>query len=248
MEKFLFLDLDDTIFQTARKCASLEHAEPASYNLQGEPSSYFLPKQKALLSSLAREWRIIPTTARTRAAYARVDLAELCQDGAILNHGGTVVMQNGLDDATWQAKMVTDLKPQYLAITTIKQSIEQYAQLYNMTVLVRITTESECTYYVEVRHHQADYAALQQLLQVFITPLLEQYPDFIAYLNSNSLTILPRCVNKSHAVAYKIASLKQQYGEIITMGMGDSASDMPFMALCDYVMSPKNTQLHGLLQ
>ena len=74
MEKFLFLDLDDTVFQTARKCASLEYASPASYNLAGEASSYFLPKQRQLLKALSREWRIIPTTARTQASYARVEL------------------------------------------------------------------------------------------------------------------------------------------------------------------------------
>ncbi|MBW6454080.1 MAG: hydrolase, partial [Methyloprofundus sp.] len=84
MEKFLFLDLDDTVFQTARKCASLDQATPASYNLAGQPSSYFSPKQQAVLQLLAEQWRIIPTTARAQASYARVDLGVPCVDGAIL--------------------------------------------------------------------------------------------------------------------------------------------------------------------
>jgi len=247
MEKFLFLDLDDTVFQTARKCASLDQATPASYNLAGEPSSYFLPKQRALLQTLAEQWRIIPTTARTQASYARVDLGVACFDGAILNHGATILGADGCEDSQWRAKIDSPLSALSAALLAIKQAIECYAEQYALDILVRITTESSLDYYVEVRHHNADAFALQGLLQDYIQPLLLDYSDFQVYLNNNSLTILPHCVNKSHAVEYRIKALEQEYGEIVTMGMGDSLSDAPFMALCDYVMTPKHTQLHGCL-
>ncbi|MCF7970227.1 MAG: hypothetical protein K9L22_03555 [Methylococcaceae bacterium] len=247
MEKFLFLDLDDTIFQTARKCASLDQATPASYNLAGDPSSYFLPKQQVLLQTLAEQWRIIPTTARTQASYARVALGIPCLDGAILNHGATILDADGREDSRWRAKIDLPLSTLSAALLTIKQTIERYAEQHALDLLVRVTTESSLDYYVEVRHHQADIVALQGLLQGYIQPLLLNYTDFQVYLNNNSLTILPHCVNKSHAVEYRIKSLEQEYGEIVTMGMGDSLSDAPFMALCDYVMTPKHTQLHGFL-
>lgn len=247
MEQFLFLDLDDTVFQTARKCTSLEQAVPASYNVAGEPSSYFLPKQLALLQTLAEQWRIIPTTARTQASYARVELGVPCMDGVILNHGATILCTDGVEDKQWRAQIAEPLVPLSNILTQIKKTIEQYAQAQDMELLVRITTESGLDYYVEVRHLSADHVELKKLLQIFIQPLLKKYTDFQVYLNSNSLTILPRCVNKAHAVEYRINALEQEYGEIITMGMGDSLSDMPFMALCDYVMTPKHTQLHGCL-
>jgi len=247
MEKFLFLDLDDTVFQTARKCTSLDQATPASYNLSGEPSSYFSPKQRLLLQTLAEQWRIIPTTARTQASYARVDLGVSCIDGAILNHGATILRTDGEEDNQWRTQIAEPLIPLSNILIQIKQVIEQHAQIQGIALLVRITTESDLDYYVEVRHRQANHAELQDLLHSFIQPLLVEYTDFQVYLNSNSLTILPRCVNKAHAVEYRIKTLEQEYGEIMTMGMGDSLSDMPFMALCDYVMTPKNTQLHGSL-
>ncbi len=247
MEKFLFLDLDDTVFQTARKCPSLEQAMPASYNLAGEPSSYFLPKQLVLLKGLAEQWRIIPTTARTQASYARVDLGVACLDGAILNHGATILDADGMEDSQWRAQIDSPLSALSAALLAIKQAIECYAEQQVLDILVRITTESSLDYYVEVRHLQANASALQSLLQNYIQPLLLDYSGFQVYLNNNSLTILPCCVNKSHAVEYRIKALEQEYGEIVTMGMGDSLSDAPFMALCDYVMTPKHTQLHGCL-
>ena len=244
MEKFLFLDLDDTVFQTARKCASLEYASPASYNLAGEASSYFLPKQRQLLKDLSRQWRIIPTTARTQASYARVELGVSCADGTILNHGATILCADGREDRQWRIKTESSLKALSPLLVQIKQAIEQYAHINDIAVLVRIIHESGLEYCTEVRHHQADYAQLQNLLTQYIQPLLMEYIDFKVYLNGNCLTILPRCVNKAHAVEYCIQALEQQYGEIITMGMGDSLSDLPFMTLCDYVMTPKHTQLH----
>lgn len=247
MGKFLFLDLDDTVFQTARKCTSLEHAVPASYNLAGTPSSYFLPKQRRLLQGLSEQWRIIPTTARTQASYARVELGVACTDGAILNHGATILCADGQEDEQWRTKIEVPLKALSSLLVPIKESIARYAQAHGIEVLVRITTESDLNYYVEVRHKQANNAELQSLLKQYIQPLLADYVDFKVYLNSNSLTILPCCVNKAHAVAYYIKMLEQQYGEILTMGMGDSLSDAPFMALCDYVMAPKDTQLHEQL-
>ncbi|MCK5726895.1 MAG: hypothetical protein KAH22_08745 [Thiotrichaceae bacterium] len=247
MKKFLFLDLDDTVFQTRRKCDSLEHATPAAFSLSGEPSSYYLPKQKILLKLLQDHWQIIPTTARTKAAYKRVELGVPCESGAILNHGATILLPNGQEDKQWRATIETQLLKLQPLFSQLKQAIEQYAEQHDLNLLVRIIDEAELEYYVEVRHHDKKYKVLQDLLTNCIRPLLANSLDCQAYLNSNLLSILPNIVNKSHAVNYQLEKLKQQYGEIMTMGMGDSQSDAPFIALCDYAMIPQGTQLHQQL-
>ena len=247
MEKFLFLDLDDTVFQTRRKCASLEQATPAAYALSGEPSSYSLPKQKTLLALLHEQWRIIPTTARTQAAYVRVDLGVPCNNGVILNHGATILDENGQEDGQWRARLEPQLATVQAMFSELKQVIEQYAEQQHIELLVRIIHEAGLDFYVEVRHHQAVYAELHSILVNCVQPLLQEFTAFQAYLNSNSLTILPRSINKSHAVNYRLDALKQQYGEILTMGMGDSLSDAPFIAQCDYAMIPQGAQLHQQL-
>lgn len=247
MEKFLFLDLDDTVFQTRRKCSSLERAIPAAYSLSGKPSSYFLPKQKELLRLLHDQWRIIPTTARTKAAYERVNLGISCDDGAIVNHGATILLANQQEDSEWRARIEPTLMALETMLQQLRQAISAYAKQHHIDLLVRIIDEAGLSYYVEVRHHQAIYEQLHSVLDDCIQPLLKRFPQFQAYLNSNSLTILPRIVNKSHAVNYRLDTLRQQYGEIITMGMGDSLSDASFIALCDYAMVPQRTQLHQKL-
>ena len=242
MEKFLFLDLDDTVFQTKRKCNTLANTAIASYNLKGEASSYFSAKQVLLMQGLSEQWRIIPTTARTQASYARVNLGLSCHEGAILNHGGTVLLNDGLEDKTWQTHIKNQLIPLTPLLTQLQHAIQQYAISQYLDILVRITHESDCDFYIEVRHKHANNTELSCLLVDYIQPLLSKHPDFEAYLNGNSLTILPHCINKSHAVTYKIEALKQQYGDILTMGFGDSLTDLAFMAHCDYTMLPKQSQ------
>lgn len=247
MEKFLFLDLDDTVFQTRRKCSDNKQVSIASYNLAGQPSSYFLPKQKTLLALLDEQWRIIPTTARTQDAYARVDLGLSLYDGAILNHGGTIISADGQVNTQWYDAIQSQLEVAYPLFPQIKKSIQCYAKQHNMDVMIRVIEEAELQYYIEVRHNQAVFSELELVLMQCVKPLLQKMRLFDVYLNSNSLTILPKCINKLHAVDYRIGVLKHDYGEILTMGMGDSLSDAPFIALCDYAMIPQNTQLHQQL-
>ena len=44
-------------------------------------------------------------------------------------------------------------------------------------------------------------------------------------------------------MAYVSDLLRAEHGEILTLGMGDSRSDGPFLALCDYAITPRHSQL-----
>jgi predicted mannosyl-3-phosphoglycerate phosphatase (HAD superfamily) len=67
------------------------------------------------------------------------------------------------------------------------------------------------------------------------------------HLNGNNLAVLPKIINKESAVSYLIDVYRQQHPELLTFGAGDSKTDAPFMALCDYALIPKNTQLFKTL-
>jgi predicted mannosyl-3-phosphoglycerate phosphatase (HAD superfamily) len=48
-------------------------------------------------------------------------------------------------------------------------------------------------------------------------------------------------------VQYLLDHYRRQHPEILTFGAGDSRTDAPFLALCDYALIPKNTQLFKTL-
>ena len=93
MRILTFLDLDDTIFQTERKCPPGASLEVGAVNRAGEPLSFMTPAQKTLLTWLLSTTMVIPTTGRDAAALSRVRLPSGCRfsRGAIVNHGGTIL-------------------------------------------------------------------------------------------------------------------------------------------------------------
>ena len=93
MKEFLFLDLDDTIFQALRKCENPDQVSTAAYLENGESISYFSEKQKILLTRLTERAIIIPTTARSFGAFKRVNIN--FTDFAILDFGGIILKPDG---------------------------------------------------------------------------------------------------------------------------------------------------------
>ena len=62
---FVFADLDDSLFNSARKCPPGVPLEPAALLKNGEVVSYTNPRQRALLHWLRQGATIVPVTARS---------------------------------------------------------------------------------------------------------------------------------------------------------------------------------------
>ena len=93
MKKFLFADLDDTLFQTFEKCAASDALEPAAYYKDGSICSYTTRAQRAFLSFVQDGMTVIPTTARDHDGLRRVHLP--FDSYAVINYGGVVLLPGG---------------------------------------------------------------------------------------------------------------------------------------------------------
>jgi hypothetical protein len=63
------------------------------------------------------------------------------------------------------------------------------------------------------------------------------------HLNDNNLALLPPWVNKRHAAAHMIATVRDEVPGTPIIGVGDSTSDVGFMDLCDFAVTPTRSQL-----
>ena len=61
--------------------------------------------------------------------------------------------------------------------------------------------------------------------------------------NGNNLAVLPAWLDKAHAVAHLQQHYRARYGAILSIGMGDSTGDLPFMRHCDYLLTPAGSQI-----
>ena len=121
MQTYVFLDLDDTIFQTRGKCPPDEASSliPAAFHRDGNPLSFMSARQRQLFEWLSASATVIPVTARSESAYRRVRLP--FHHAAILDFGGVVLLPTGQLDKQWDQKirpiMLPDVPPSSVAVT-----------------------------------------------------------------------------------------------------------------------------------
>ena len=243
MHSLVFVDLDDTLFQTLRKCGDSEVLQPRAYLKDGSVISYATPKQIWLWQWLNQADVIIPVTARNHDALSRVDLPFAHE--AVINHGAVVLDKQGNLDSTWQAYMNETLPAYTLELKDLWLAVDAYAAKHP-GLKPRLVDDFSITWYGVIKHEQADAAdaALNDLLQAVIV----KHPAVInqrlyCHVNGNNLAVIPKIINKADAVNYLLDQYRQQYTDLISFGIGDSKTDLPFMRLCDYAMVPQKSQL-----
>jgi hydroxymethylpyrimidine pyrophosphatase-like HAD family hydrolase len=242
MELFVFLDLDDTIFQTKRKCPQDQPIFPAAFAKDGSVTSFFTAKQAKLLNILHRRTRLIPTTARNHNSFLLAKIESF--DYAIINHGGLILNGDGTIHQNWFNIVKHKLEPALADLQALKNLLEVEATKYDIKFNIRLISDFNITFYLLVKQHERKNEALKMLLTEVIEPYLKKHKlDFYCHFNDNNLAVLPRFLNKAIAVNFLQQELNKQYAEYLSIGMGDSLTDIPYMQLCDYFITPKNSQI-----
>ena len=242
MELFVFLDLDDTIFQTKRKCPENAKITPAAFLKDGSPISYFTEKQRHLFNLLNKKTRLIPTTARNENAFKRACIDDF--DYAIINHGGIILNRDGSVHQGWYQKIEPQVNAMLPDLKALEAHVQQFANQQQVPYNIRLISDFGLTFYLLVKHQERDKNTLKMLYEQVISPYIEsQQLDFYCHLNDNNLAVLPKFLNKAPAVSFLQEQLEKEHKEYLSFGMGDSLTDVPYMQLCDYFITPTNSQI-----
>lgn len=250
MQSFIFIDLDDTLFQTLRKCEQYTSGDsdakfkPRAYLKDGSPISYSTAKQDKLWEWLSNTAALIPVTARNFDAFSRVTLP--FANEVILNHGAVILDKNRQMDSEWGAYMAKILPDYQHDLFDLWKQVEHYA-LSNPSLRPRLIDDFGMIWYGVIKHQDANEEALNELLEAVIAKHEAVVSGRLYWhANSNNLAVIPSVVGKAHAVKFLMEKYALEHGNVFTVGMGDSKTDLPFMSLCDYTLIPKNTQLGKL--
>ena len=246
MKKFLFVDLDDTLFQTPGKCADEKDLRPAAYLKDGSACSFTTPRQRAFFELMHREMTLIPATARNRDALGRVDLP--FSSYAIIDYGGVVLTPGGALDGDWLEIMRADMARSLDGLKQAIDVIDSYSATVGLKGRARLIEDYATPFYIVVKDpdKQAERLALIEREALTSWIASETGQDFYIHRNGNNLAVLPKTLNKARAVHHVRQRLEREHGDIMTLGMGDSKSDARFMAACDYAIVPSGTQLSAL--
>lgn len=94
-----------------------------------------------------------------------------------------------------------------------------------------------------IKHPDADpeaLAALQTRWEAAVDDTDGTHPLHVI-ANANNVSLLPRAPGKAQAVRW----LRERHfpGAVLTLGLGDSVSDLPFLRECDFAVTPAQGQL-----
>jgi hypothetical protein len=247
LKKFLFVDLDDTLFSSIAKCASDTELQPAAYLKDRTACSFTSARQRAFFGMMDASTTLIPATARNRDAFSRVDLA--FNSYKILNYGGLILKPDGEPDSHWMEHMRNEMTNALPGLQQAMTLIDRHADSVGLKTRARLIEDGGLPFYIVAK----DPDKIGERLAPFDSEVLTPWVDgdnvgkgFYIHRNGNNLALLPNALNKARAVEYVTHLLREQHGEILTMGMGDSRSDARFMAACDYAIIPSGTQLAAL--
>ena len=234
------VDLDDTLFQTLRKCpedVAADRLTPLGFARDGSPLSYATPRQMNFLDWLADTTHLVPVTARSLDALRR---ARIPFRAAICAHGGVVLGEDGEVDRVWEATIAGHAAAYAAPLAAMVDAIAAEAGMRNVPVNVRVLTEGALPLYALAKHADADADALNAIVDAAVPSLPAGWTD---HRNGNNIALMPPFLGKAHAVAHILPGLRARFPDAPVIGIGDSRTDAPFMARCDFAMLPTRSQL-----
>ncbi|MBF0371799.1 MAG: hypothetical protein HQL38_01125 [Alphaproteobacteria bacterium] len=239
MRRIVFVDLDDTLFQTHRKNPDANRL--AAVDGDGNPLSFRCGRQEAFFEWLIKDATVVPVTGRSVEAFRRVTIP--LSGHAICSFGGIILRPGGETDREWHrvitgASMATaDLME---GLNTVVGSI---AAGHAVHARHRIIREAGLPLYVSVKHN-AGVAEEMCRLATAVSPSVPD--DWTIHLNGSNMALLPPFLGKAAAVAHLLKHFVAD-GSVLTLGVGDSLTDVAFMGLCDFAVAPSKSQIMSVL-
>ena len=148
---------------------------------------------------------------------------------------GATLLVDGTPDAEWQARAAAVSAASQPLLQPLWQAAQQHTQLS-----LEWVASSAGPLYLTARDHGQEPQAMQ-VLRAEWGAFAAASGEFFLHDN-HTLALVPSAFGKQHAVAEVQRRLRSE-GPILSLGLADSASDVGFLKLCDFIGLPAGSQL-----
>lgn len=229
----VFTDLDDTLIQTQRKLPENAKTTLGATDRAGMPLSYFTQAQQTLLTLFQQaKANIIPVTGRNTDALSRVLWP--FNHYKIVSHGAVVLTGQNQVCPAWLNSIDAQLQEWPDLLRRANTEINRIISTYKLEARSRVIIDNDIPAYVSIK---GDGAALTRIRQD--NPLDQK---FYRHENGRNHALLPPYTRKKQAVEHVITQLGLSENDL-TIGLGDSLTDLAFMQSCHFSMIPTRSQI-----
>lgn len=224
---FVLTDLDDTLFQTRRRRDPGADARVAALDRDGSPLSFQCARQQALFDALDAAGTIIPVTARTTRALARVTLP--FRSWRVAACGAVVLRPDGTEDPAWRAHAGARAEAALPALREAARRLDTALAGAGLDARSRLLEDMGRPAYTCVK--LADGAD-----RVAAVAGLGELEGVAVWCTEETVTVAAAGLGKADAVAF-LAAERLPEGAVL-LGFGDSAADQGFLRLTHYAAWP----------
>lgn len=237
-----FADVDDNLI-TTRRDAPCAESEIAAVDAKGVPCGWLTPKQKQFLGLLAKRVCIVPTTARTTTGMKQVRLP-IARGYSIVSFGGVIRTADGSSEPRFRALIAPQAEAASSELKRLLGLMNRHCRARSIDARIRVAADDGLDLFLSIKHNKRDLVALAALKEVLAAEL-SQMPGWHLHFNGNFLAALPPFLGKDKAVRWFIDNIVGAGN--LTIGLGDSNTDLPFMGLCDLAVTPTASQIFSQL-
>ncbi|HDV5593878.1 TPA: HAD hydrolase family protein [Vibrio cholerae] len=241
---YCFSDLDDSLFQSAKKCnVNIESCKLASFKTNGERHGFSTPAQQQFIDLIKQNGTLIPVTARSENVFSRVCME--FDSYKATTHGAIVLAPNGAIDPEWKTYLDENCSiynEKFQALVDLARTLVEESNIEPTIIGVKEDYGYPC--YFNIKVASKDSSKLEKLLYHFHSYVNSnrEFDDFAIHWNDRTFDILPPYTSKAKAVEFIYKKLGITSNDLV-FGLGDSISDLPFMNQCDFLMIPKKSQI-----
>ncbi len=229
-----FADVDDNLITTTRKCP--DGGRAVAFDSQGRACGFLTPKQAMFLDMLNANAQIVPVTARSTDGLRRVEIPH--SGYAICSFGGVILTPAGQPEPRWHALMAAQAAFSSSALHQLLGLVTRQCEQRRIDARCRIVADAGLELFLSVKHNRKDQAELSLLKDELCAALPQGWQ---LHFNGNFLAAMPPFLRKEKAVAWFKANLADP--GCLTIGLGDSLTDLSFMNLCDIMLTPNGSQI-----
>jgi hypothetical protein len=239
-QSYIFADLDNSLMFGDKSTGEItaEALHTICKDTKGKPASFVNDKQLRFLRCILAMGELVPTTARSTRSFNLVDLNH--RGYAIVSHGSIILTPEGTPEPRWLQRTQTLAEPERENFNLILKSLKEHGDSLGIEANERIVSDYDLPIFLKAsvpKQSGVNLSALLNRLEEELPLPGWRFSDHEYYIE-----IVPPYSRKELAVQWFLDEIADK-NRSFTVAIGDMLTDLAFAGLCDYLLTPSNSQI-----